>query len=188
MYLVIEGIDTVGKTTQIDLLSEKFNNAVTTKEPGGSELGKTVRSLVLGDNDFSKKGEFLLFLADRAEHIAKVIKPNLDKFIISDRSIISGIAYADTELNYEEVIKLNRFSVDDCLPDLIILIKIDKKTLNSRLAKKEHDNIEARGIDFLLAIQDRLEKASRDLGIKLVIIDATLSIDEIHKTILKEIN
>ena len=187
MYIAIEGIDTVGKTTQIDLLKEKFPDAVITKEPGGSRLGKTIRTLVLEENSFSKRAEFLLFLADRAEHIEKLIKPNLKKLIISDRSIISGIAYADKELGYENILKMNRFSVKDLLPDLVILIKIDKETLIERLLKKKHDNIESRGVNFLLTIQQRLEEASKDLGIKLVTINATLSIEEIHKKIIKEL-
>ncbi len=188
MYIAIEGIDTVGKTTQIDLIKKRYPDAILTKEPGGSELGKTIRSLVLGENSFSNRAEFLLFLADRAEHIDKVVRPNLEKMIISDRSVVSGIAYADTDLDYRDIIEMNKFATENILPDLIVLIKIDRETLTSRLSEKEHDNIESRGIDFLLAIQERLEKAAQDLGIKLIRIDAKLSIVEIHKHIIEEIS
>ncbi|MCV6607375.1 MAG: dTMP kinase [Campylobacterales bacterium] len=188
MYIAIEGIDTVGKTTQIDLLKNKFSDAVVTKEPGGSNLGKTIRSLVLGENDFSVRAEFLLFLADRAEHVEKVIKPNLEKLIISDRSVVSGVAYADTSIDYQSILNLNKFSIDNTLPDLVVLIEIDKETLSSRLGEKDHDNIEARGVDFLLDIQSRLEKATLDLGIRLVKIDARESIEDIHQKIVKEIS
>lgn len=187
MYIAIEGIDTVGKTTQIELLKEKFKDAIVTKEPGGSELGKTIRSLVLGENSFSKKAEFLLFLADRAEHIDKVIAPNLDGLVISDRSVVSGIAYADTSINYRELIDLNKFATDNTLPNKVFLISIDKETLEFRLSQKEHDNIEARGVNFLLSIQERLKKATQDLGIELIEINAKKSINEIHEIIMKEI-
>ncbi|MEO1937666.1 MAG: dTMP kinase, partial [Sulfurimonas sp.] len=94
MYIAIEGIDTAGKSTQIAALQKHFPNAIITKEPGGTAIGAEIRSLVLSAKAQSKKAEFLLFLADRAEHIQEVIKPNLDKMIISDRSVVSGVAYA----------------------------------------------------------------------------------------------
>ncbi|MCK4874452.1 MAG: dTMP kinase, partial [Sulfurimonas sp.] len=84
MYIAIEGIDTAGKSTQIDAVSKNFPEAIVTKEPGGTEIGKEIRELVLSARAQSKKAEFLLFLADRAEHIKEVIEPNLEKMIISD--------------------------------------------------------------------------------------------------------
>jgi len=69
MYIAIEGIDTAGKSTQIAQLQKEFNNAIITKEPGATEVGAEIRKMVLSGNVESKKAEFLLFLADRAEHI-----------------------------------------------------------------------------------------------------------------------
>ena len=94
MYIAIEGIDTAGKTTQIERLKKHFPDAIITKEPGGTSIGKEIREMVLSAKAQSKKAEFLLFLADRAEHIKEVVEPNLDKMIISDRSAVSGVAYA----------------------------------------------------------------------------------------------
>ncbi len=188
MYIAIEGIDTVGKTTQIDLLKANFKEAVITKEPGGSKLGKEIREMVLGENSFSARAEFLLFLADRAEHIDKVITPHLDKFIISDRSLVSGIAYANTKIAYRDLLSLNHFATDHTLPDKIFLITIDKETLAYRLSQKSHDNIESRGIDFLLHIQERLKQATLDLGIELIEIDGRGEIQDIHLQILGELH
>ena len=94
MYVVIEGIDTAGKSTQLEILSKKFSDAIFTKEPGATKLGSKLREMALNGEAKSKIAEMFLFLADRAEHIEEVIKPNIDKMIISDRSVISGIAYA----------------------------------------------------------------------------------------------
>ena len=89
LYLALEGIDTCGKSTQIELLKRRFPRAIFTKEPGGSVLGKELRDILLHGNITSKKAEFLLFLSDRAEHIERVIAPRLGNLIISDRSLIS---------------------------------------------------------------------------------------------------
>ena len=85
MYIAIEGIDTSGKSTQISKLAKHFPDAIITKEPGATDIGKEIREMVLSARAKSKKAEFLLFLADRAEHIQEVIEPNLDKMIISNR-------------------------------------------------------------------------------------------------------
>ncbi len=82
MYITIEGIDTAGKSTQIALLQEAFTDAVITKEPGGTDAGNNIRDIVLHQGLQSSKAEFLLFLADRAEHITQVIQPNTVKMII----------------------------------------------------------------------------------------------------------
>ena len=106
MYVVIEGIDTAGKSTQLDLLKKKLPNAIFTKEPGGTTLGLKLRTMALNGEAKSKIAEMFLFMADRAEHIEEVIKNNKNNTIISDRSMISGIAYAST-LSIDELINLN---------------------------------------------------------------------------------
>ena len=92
MLVIFEGIDCVGKTTQINLLKEIYKDAIITKEPGGTKFGKKIRNLLLNGDEISKKAELFLFLADRNEHYEKVIKPNLNNLILSDRSLISGIS------------------------------------------------------------------------------------------------
>ena len=91
MYILFEGIDTCGKTTQIELLKGKFDNLLVTKEPGGTNNGIKIRKLILNGKIYSKQAEILLFLADRAEHFEEVIKPNKSKLIVSDRGLISGL-------------------------------------------------------------------------------------------------
>ena len=76
MYILFEGIDTCGKSTQIELLAQKFEDIVVTKEPGGTAFGVKAREILLSDSLASKRAELLLFLADRAEHYEEVIKPN----------------------------------------------------------------------------------------------------------------
>ena len=190
MYIAIEGIDTAGKSTQIAALKNAYPDAIITKEPGGTAIGAEIRSLVLSARAQSKKAEFLLFLADRAEHIQEIIKPNLDKMIISDRSAVSGVAYALTqgEINETAIVHLNRFATDGIYPQKVFLLKLTKEELEYRLSQKELDGIELRGSEYLLAIQDSIIKAAKLLKIELVEIDATKSIESITKEILNNIN
>jgi len=189
MYIAIEGIDTAGKSTQIAKLAKHFPEALITKEPGATEIGKEIRDIVLSARTKSKKAEFLLFLADRAEHMQEVIQPNLDKMIISDRSAVSGVAYAliQGEVSKEDLVSLNNFATDNTYPQKVFLLRLTKKELNFRLSQKDLDGIELRGSDYLLNIQDAIIEATKLLGLELVEIDATQSRNEITKNILNNI-
>jgi dTMP kinase len=187
MYIAIEGIDTAGKSTQIELLKNKLQDALFIKEPGETKIGKKLRKMIF-KKKMSKKTELFLFLADRSETIETIIKPNLDKLIISDRSLISGIAYGLEYFNYLELEMFNTFATDKVYPDLVVILKLDRATLEERLSAKKHDNIEKRGIDYLLSIQDNLIEVTNNLCIDSLIIDATLSIEEIHKKIVEKID
>jgi dTMP kinase len=189
MYIAIEGIDTAGKSTQIEKLKEHFPYAVITKEPGGTEIGKEIREIVLSAKTKSKKAEFLLFLADRAEHIKEIIEPNRDKFIISDRSAISGIAYAlvQGEIEKKDLVWLNHFATNGIYPQKVFLLHLSKEELEFRLSQKKLDGIELRGAAYLLNIQKAIIEAAKLLDIDLVIIDAKKSINEIRDEILNNI-
>ncbi len=189
MYIAIEGIDTAGKSTQIAALAKHFTNAVITKEPGGTTIGKEIREMVLSAKTKSKRAEFLLFLADRAEHVAEVIEPNLDKMIISDRSAVSGVAYAliQGDIDKKSLVELNNFATKSIYPQKVFLLRLTKEELEFRLSQKELDGIELRGSKYLLAIQEAIIEATKLLGLELVEIDATKSIEAITLDILNNI-
>ncbi len=191
MYITIEGIDTAGKSTQIAALESNYPEAIITKEPGATAIGKEIREMVLSAKTQSKKAEFLLFLADRAEHITEVIEPNIGKkMIISDRSVVSGVAYALVQgaISETAIVHMNRFATNGIYPEKVFLLKLTKKELEFRLSQKELDGIELRGSKYLLKIQDALIKAADLLKIELVEIDATKSRDEITQEILNNMN
>ena len=189
MYVAIEGIDTAGKSTQIARLKEHFKDAIITKEPGGTRSGAKIREIVLEGSLASKKAEFLLFLADRAEHVEEIIKPNKSKLIISDRSAISGVAYAliQGSIDTDDLVRLNDFATDGIYPQIAFLLRLTPKELSHRLSQKELDGIEKRGEEYLLAIQEAIIQAADLLGIELVIIDATKSIEQITEAIIQRI-
>lgn len=193
MYIAFEGVDCVGKSTQIDLLKQEFKSAIFTQEPGGSDLGMHLRELLLNKPfDISKKAEFLLFLADRAEHYEKVLKPNKDKLIISDRSLISGIAYASKEFDQNILLRLNSFALDGCFPDKVIFLKANRELIEERLKKKKTDSIEKFGSHFFIQVQEKiiltLDFLKNETKIKTLMLDASLSIEKLHYKIKEFIN
>jgi dTMP kinase len=189
MYFAIEGIDTAGKSTQIAALANAFPHAVITKEPGATAIGKEIREMVLSAKAQSKKAEFLLFLADRAEHIKEVVAPNLDKMLISDRSAVSGVAYAliQGEINKKDLLLLNNFATDGIYPQKVFLLRLTKEELEFRLSQKELDGIELRGSQYLLKIQEAIIEAANLLQLELVSIDAGKSREAITQEIVKNI-
>jgi len=188
MYVIFEGIDTCGKSTQIELLAQKFNHIITTKEPAGTPNGETLREILLSGTLHSKRAELFLFLADRAEHYTQIIEPNReDKLILSDRGFLSGVAYAlaNGDDNFDFLMDLNRFALNDYLPDKIVLFITNLQTLQERTSNKLLDGIELRGLEYLLSVQSYMLNSLQKLSIEYHLIDATQDIETIHKQLIK---
>jgi len=185
MYVLFEGVDTCGKSTQIALLAQKHPEIITTFEPGATAFGKRAREILLSDSLRSKRAELLLFLADRAEHYEEVIAPNKDKLVISDRGFISGLGYAlaNDDFDFDELVLLNRFALKNHFPDRVILFLTNMETLKERTAQKELDGIELRGLSYLLTVQEHMKKSILKLNIPHLFVDATQSIETIHEQI-----
>ncbi|HIP46037.1 MAG TPA: dTMP kinase [Campylobacterales bacterium] len=186
MYVVFEGVDTSGKSTQVDLLRAHYPDAIKTKEPGGTDLGMTLRELILHQGVNNHKTELFLFLADRAEHSKNVIEHYHDKMIISDRGLISGIAYAlANHESYEMdfLITLNRFALDEKMPDKVILLLTNEALIKERMGEKNEDMIEKRGIAYLLKIQAIMIDVLEALKIDYITLDASKSKEVLHQEI-----
>lgn len=177
MFIVLEGIDGSGKTTQAARLNEwlsgllGWERVLVTKEPGGWPGGDAVRRLALGGGMSSVWGEFFLFMTDRCEHVCGVIVPALEKgmCVICDRYTPSTLAYqvlsnpsigsaaADYMAGIDEVIGLPR-------PDCVCLLDMDADTARERLeARGKLDSFDARGRDYferVRAAYDALMKRS----------------------------
>ncbi|GAA8115135.1 dTMP kinase [Helicobacter pylori] len=184
MYVALEGVDGAGKSTQVGLLKTRFKNALFTKEPGGTKIGESLRRIALNEN-ISELARAFLFLSDRAEHVESVIKPALKekKLIISDRSLISGMAYSQFSS-----LELNLLATQSVLPDKIILLVIDKEGLKERLSLKSLDKIENQGIEKLLTIQQKLKTHAHALkerfGCEVLELDAQKSVGDLHRQIV----
>ncbi|QPH88015.1 dTMP kinase [Campylobacter concisus] len=193
MYVLFEGIDGVGKSTQIEILASKFPDAIVTKEPGGTQLGENLREILLSSSiKIGKRAEILLFLADRAEHFEKLIQPNLGRLILSDRGFISGIAYAlanDENLDENVLLELNKFALNNKFADKIIFFEASYELIGTRLKSRgTSDKIEARGLEYLLKVQSLMKQILIKNYFDTLFIDASKSIELISKEIENFIN
>ncbi len=190
MYLLFEGVDGVGKSTQIQLLKSSLRDVVVTKEPGGTDLGVTVRKMLLQSDDaYADLSELFLFLADRAEHFEKIVKPALEakKIVISDRGFLSGMGYALTRCDVDEALlyEINMLALQGRAPDLVFFFYLPFEELERRHYAKSHDKIEKRGIKYLFDVQQKMYEILQDLKIKHILIDATESKEHIASEIIK---
>ena len=188
MYIIFEGIDTTGKSTQVELFANRHKNVVSTKEPGGTKIGIKLREILLENNEkLGVNAELLLFLADRAEHYEKVVKPALkENYVISDRGLISGISYAlanHPELDRDFLLHVNKFALNGNLPKKVVLFKTTYELITSRLGSKEKDKIEKRGIDYLLHVQDLMKETLDSLHVEYLEVNSADTIEEIYKQI-----
>ena len=186
MYVLFEGIDTVGKTTQIERIGLKHPDAILTQEPGGTTLGEQIRQILLENTPHSPRAEMLLFLADRSEHYDTVIAPHRDKMIISDRGFLSGIGYAlaANDTGMEELIALNQFALREDWPDEIVFFQTDAPTLQARMSAKEHDEIEQRGLTYLLEVQHHMLRVLEILDVPYLVVDATRKPEAVYANIV----
>lgn len=188
MYIVFEGVDTAGKSTQVELFKSRHEDITTTKEPGGTQAGAKIREMVLADeHKLATNAELLLFLADRAEHYEKVVRPALkDSLVISDRGVVSGISYAlanHPKIDRDFLIDINKFALGGNLPDKVVLFKTNYNLIASRLNSKKSDNIEQRGIEYLLKIQDLMKETIEALHVKCLEVSSEETIEKIYRQI-----
>lgn len=188
MYVVFEGIDGVGKSTQIELLKREFKDAVFSFEPGATKLSVHLRELLLEKSEkFSKRAEILLFLADRAEHFEQVLQKNADKLIICDRSFISGIAYANNAFDFETLFALNGFALGEFFPQKCVFLRADEELIKERFEKKGLDKIEKRGADYFMSVQNELEKClemlEKKINLRVLRLNARENIELLHQKI-----
>ncbi|MBR2159124.1 MAG: dTMP kinase [Campylobacter sp.] len=190
MLINFEGVDGAGKSTQINMLKEIYKDAIITKEPGGTELGLMIRNYLMSSaSKISQRAEIFLFLADRAEHYEKVLKPNYGNLILSDRSFVSGLAYAmanDDNLDIKTLIELNKFALCSDFGDKFVFLKADENLIRQRLfSRGQNDDIESRGIEYLMRVQGFMSIILADLKFEVLEIDASLSPEIIHNKIRK---
>ena len=183
-YVVLEGVDTCGKSTQIENLKTSFLNAVFTKEPGGSSLGECVREILLDSKNIQPLSEFFLFLADRNQHYCEVLRPNLEsgKLVISDRSFISGLAYM-RDMSVKEALEFNFIALQGLKPNASVLLEVSEEDLRTRLNQKPNDRIEQRGIPYMLETQSKMLHFLQLLEIPTLKIQASLPQEQITQQI-----
>ena len=190
LFITFEGIDGCGKTTQINLLNEylksKNYNTILTLEPGGSDIGKNLRQILLHyDGYVDDTCELLLYLADRAQHTQTVILDNIQKnnIVLCDRYIDSTLAYQGYARggDIEKINLLNNIATKGLVPDITFLFDIDTETAQKRIGKTK-DRLEKENIEFHNKVRmGFLELAKKHERIK--VINSNNSINNIFEEV-----
>jgi dTMP kinase len=194
-FIAFEGGEGTGKSTQSKLLAkwleQEGETVVLSREPGGTELGKDLRKILLGHETgvISPRAEALLYAADRAHHVFSVIRPGLDRgdVVITDRYFDSSAAYqgAGRVLNPSEVARISRWATESLYPTLTILIDVPATIGLARL--KSRDRLEAEPTEFHERVrQEFLQIALMDPE-RYLVVDGTQSVEEIHTEIIARV-
>lgn len=188
-FVVFEGGEGCGKSTQARLLAERWG-AVLSFEPGGTPVGAKLREILLSPEtgDLDPRAEALLMAADRAHHVATKIRPALlrGRDVVCDRFVGSSLAYQGHArgLGIEAVRAINEFGTDGLLPDLVVLLVVPEAVAAERMrASGQLDRLEAAGDEFHRKVAEAyLMLASHDQD-RWVAVDGSGSIDEVAERV-----
>ena len=190
MFITFEGIEGSGKSSLIAQLKKYFKSskleAFFSKEPGGTDLGKEIRKILLNPKySFDPTSELLLLLADRAEHVQKIIRPNLqkNKLIFCDRYLDSTLAYQGSGRNLDKKIIKEMFKVLDLpIPDLTILLDVPVQIGLSRARKRNKlDRFEKEDLNFHENVRRSYLDLAKNDSTRIVIFDSSISEEELFK-------
>lgn len=191
-FIAFEGINGCGKTTLHKQLSQKLKAAgkkvCDTREPGGTPLGHQLRKLLLEWEGEAKshRAELLLFAADRAEHVDKVIRPNLaaGTWVLTDRFIYSTITFQGHGRGIDRALidEANNLAIQGTVPDLVIVLDLSPEEAFKRIAQRNstsHDAFEDEELAFHNRIRDGFLECARDSSVPFLVLDATKTPDEL---------
>lgn len=189
-YLGVEGVDGAGKSTVVQgvtaRLREMGRQVVVVREPGGTEVGEQIRSLLLHGSEMAPWTEALLFAAQRAQLAATVVGPALaaGKTVVSDRTYYSSLAYQGgaRDLGIELVRSVNEAGLDGVLPDLVVVLWLDPETA---LARQDGvDRIGGAGARFQARVADAYRELAAGEPGRVVLIDADRPVEQVVSDIV----
>jgi len=191
-FIVFEGGDKSGKTTQINLLKDylenKGNLVLLTREPGGtnSVIAEKIRGIILNKDhkEMHARTELLLFLASRAQHVEETVKPALEegKIVLCDRFDGSTFAYQGVarKLDLEEIKEMNNCAKDNLKPDLVVYVDITPEEADKRRRDDKHDRLDRETKEFHEAVRKGFIKQAESNN-NWEIVDGVGEIEEIAK-------
>jgi dTMP kinase len=194
LFLTLEGGDGSGKSTQMGALTawleRQGRTVVQSREPGGTDLGLELREIVLHRRGFiAPRAEALLYAADRAHHIATVVRPALERgdVVIQDRYLDSSVAYqgAGRVLAASEVRDLSLWATEGLLPDLTVLLDLDPAVGRERLteSRTRYDRLEAEEADFHERVRAAYLALAEAEPERFLVLDATRPVEELQQSI-----
>ncbi|HAV19854.1 MAG TPA: dTMP kinase [Firmicutes bacterium] len=192
MFITIEGPEGSGKTSVMNIVCERLladgYPIIRTREPGGTPIAEQIRDIILdkANTALDARAEALLYAASRRQHLVEKVWPALNKgnIIICDRYLDSSLAYQGGArgLGVNQVLKVNLFATEGCLPDLTLLFDIDPKVGLSRINKtknREVNRLDLEQLSFHRKVRKTFLKLAKKEPNRFVIIDASKSFDEV---------
>jgi dTMP kinase len=182
--IALEGIDGCGKSTQARLLADRLG-ALLTFEPGATDLGTSLRTLLLepGQAPVDERAEALLMAADRAQHVAEVVRPALDRgtWVVTDRYSASTMAYQGygRGLDLESLKRLVAWATDGLTPDLSVLVEVDLAVGSARRSGSADDRMEGQGDGFRQRVADGYRSLAERQETPWLVVDGTGTIEEV---------
>ena len=198
-FIVLEGGDGTGKSTQAKLIAEHlksngFESVVLTREPGGVDTAEKIRNIILNE-DIDPITEALLFASARREHLVKKVIPALNegKVVICDRFLDSSLAYQGHArgLGIETVYNINKLAVEDCFPNLTIMLDLDAQTGIDRIFNnrtEETNRLDKESLEFHSKVREGYKTVSKMYSDELVFVDASKSIGDVFEDIKAILN
>lgn len=186
-FVAFEGGEACGKSTQARLLAEALG-AVLTREPGGTAIGAELRALLLSPTteDLDDRAEALLMAADRAQHVAEVVRPALEagRHVVTDRFAGSSIAYQGhgRGLPPDEIRAISEWATAGCWPDLVIVLTVPASVAEARLGGTP-DRMEAAGPDFHGRVLDGFQRQADAEPERWVVLDGDRSVEQVHAAV-----
>ncbi|MFC0360085.1 dTMP kinase [Kytococcus schroeteri] len=181
VLVVLEGGDGAGKSTQIARLVEHLGAAhparevVVTREPGGTPLGARIRELLLHGDHVAPRAEALLFAADRAHHVASLVRPALERgaVVVGDRYVDSSVAYqgAGRALDATEVASISRWATEGLVPHLTVLLDVDPQEGRRRRGGRD-DRLEAESAAFHARVREHFLALAAAAPERYLVLDA----------------
>ena len=191
-FIVLDGPDGCGKSTQAELLSKWVElqgvSVASFRDPGTTEIGEKIRDILLdtAHEKMTANTEMLLYMAARAQLWSEEIEPALEqgKCVIMDRWISSTFAYQGYagKLGTEKVLQVASNSLERIWPEITIILDVDSETAVSRM-DRQLDRMEQKGKAFHAKVREGFLKLA-DLGQDVTVIDATQTIDAIHEQVI----
>ncbi len=202
LLISFEGLDGAGKSTQVSMLCEWLQEQkldfVSTREPGGTELGREIRDLLFGcplgcdkhEHDLDALTETFLFMADRSRHFAKVVIPALKdgKIVITDRCYDSNIVYQGMVkgVGADFVENMSLAATRLCAPDLTILLDIPSEEVHKRRTSTgDISRFDAESIAFHRRVRSGFLKQAKKYPRRIIVFDGTRSVEEVHEGIVR---
>ena len=189
MFFSFDGVDGTGKSTQIrllaDALRQRGRDVVTCRDPGSTALGERLREILLHHHatPIHRRSEMMLYMASRAQLVEEVIRPAIDagQVVISDRYLLANVVYQahGGGLSPEEVWRVGEVTVAGVMPRLVLLLDMPAELAASRI-QREHDRMEAQGLEYLERVRQGFLTEAARLGPNVAVIDADRPIEAIH--------